>query len=418
MEDGKKLYRSKALAFVGAGSFGSIEILQPISFRLITVGFFIMMLAVIVFLFVGKYARTQVVSGFVEPKEGVVQVNASVSGLAQEVLVEEGSFVEKDQSLVVLSGGRTLYGGAEENTQVLELALAQKKRILEDIELARSRHHLDMQWDMKNEEGILEGISQLEEIANMQEDRTEIYLENYEAFLSLRDNSFVSESDERSARSRLLSEQQTLLNLRQQLSNMNRELEHTRYLISSHAVNLSREISVLENELSELEKEITRLQSQSLYVIKAPISGRVTALTVKKGNLIAAGMLTMNILPENSDLHAVLIIPSNAAGFLETGQKVMLKYDSFPYQKFGAQEAVISLVSEASISANEQIGSITTTQPSFIVYADLDSPKIQAYGEDRDIQPGMLLSADIVVEERTLMEWILEPFYTLRGRVG
>ncbi len=418
MENSASLYRSEAISFVGAESFGSVEILQPISFRLITVGFLTMMLAGFVFLFVGKYARTQEVTGFVEPKDGVVQVNASVSGLAQEVLVEEGSFVAIDQSLVVLSGGRTLYDGAEENMKVLELALAQKKRILEDIELTKNKHHLDMQWDMRNEEGIMDGISQLEEIVGIQEVRTEIYLENYEAFLSLKDNSFVSESDERSARSRLLSEQQTLLNLRQQLSSMNRELEHTRYLISSHAINLSREISVLENELSELEKEIIRLQSQSLYVIKAPISGRVTALTVKKGNLIAAGMLTMNILPENSDLHAVLIIPSNAVGFLENGQKVMLKYDSFPYQKFGAQEAVISLVSEASISANEQIGSITTTQPSFVVYADLGSPRIQAYGEDRSIQPGMQLSADIVLEERTLMEWILEPFYTLRGRVG
>lgn len=418
MKNTNELYRPEAIALVGAGSLGSVEVIQPIPFRLITIGFLIMMLVAFVFLLTGKYARTQPVTGFVEPRDGVVQVRSSVTGLVQEVLVSEGSLVRENQTLVVLSSGRILYGGAEENSLVLELALAQKKRIIEDMENAKNRHHLEMQWDISNEKGIISGISQLEEIADLQAIRTAMYLENYEAFLSLKNGSFVSESDERSARSRYLSEQQTLLNLRQQLSNLNRELEHTRYLISSHSLNLNREISVLENELAELEKEITRLQSQSLYVIKAPVAGKVTALTIKEGNLIGASALTMNILPENSELHAVLIVPSSAAGFVESGKTVMLKYDSFSYQKFGVQKAIISLVSEAPISANEKIGSITTSEPSFVVYADLSSSEIQAYGENRNIQPGMLLTADIVLEERTLIEWILEPFYTLRGRIG
>ena len=370
------------------------------------------------FLFLGQYARTQAVSGFIEPKEGVVEVRASLSGVIQQVLVRENMLVEKDQPLLLVAGGKTLYDGVEENDLILEELIAQQSRIRQTMESTKEKYELDMEWNIFKEKSMTAEIVYIEQVIEKQRTRAAMYSEDYEAVRSLRAESFVSDADERTARSRYLSEEQTLSSLNQQLLNMNRELEQTRHTIAVQPLEFARESSVMENQLSDLAKEIALVRGQAEFVIKAPVRGRVTALTIKEGSLLGYGALAMNILPLNSDLHAVLVVPSSAAGFLETGQKVMLKYDSFPYQKFGAQEAVVSLVSEASISANEQMGSIITTQPSFVVYADLDSPSIQAYGEDRSIQPGMLLTAEIVLEERTLMEWILEPFYTLRGRVG
>lgn len=418
MEGSNDLYRPEAIAFVGARSLGSVEVSQPISFRLLTAGFLILTLMTLAFLFLGQYARTQAVSGFIEPKEGVVEVRASLSGVIQQVLVRENMLVEKDQPLLLVAGGKTLYDGVEENDLILEELIAQQSRIRQTMESTKEKYELDMEWNIFKEKSMTAEIVYIEQVIEKQRTRAAMYSEDYEAVRSLRAESFVSDADERTARSRYLSEEQTLSSLNQQLLNMNRELEQTRHTIAVQPLEFARESSVMENQLSDLAKEIALVRGQAEFVIKAPVRGRVTALTIKEGSLLGYGALAMNILPLNSDLHAVLVVPSSAAGFLETGQKVMLKYDSFPYQKFGAQEAVVSLVSEASISANEQMGSIITTQPSFVVYADLDSPSIQAYGEDRSIQPGMLLTAEIVLEERTLMEWILEPFYTLRGRVG
>jgi membrane fusion protein len=36
-----------------------------------------------------------------------------------------------------------------------------------------------------------------------------------------------------------------------------------------------------------------------------------------------------------------------------------------------------------------------------------------AYGKSQPLMPGMALSADILMERRTLLEWVFEPLYGL-----
>jgi membrane fusion protein len=46
----------------------------------------------------------------------------------------------------------------------------------------------------------------------------------------------------------------------------------------------------------------------------------------------------------------------------------------------------------------------------------LQSQHIKAYGAVRPLKAGMVLDASIVLEERRLYEWILEPLYSISGR--
>lgn len=56
-------------------------------------------------------------------------------------------------------------------------------------------------------------------------------------------------------------------------------------------------------------------------------------------------------------------------------------------------------------------------EPAFRVRVRLDRHQMQAYGEDLALQPGMLLTADVVIDRRTLLEWLLDPLYAA-GRRG
>ena len=58
----------------------------------------------------------------------------------------------------------------------------------------------------------------------------------------------------------------------------------------------------------------------------------------------------------------------------------------------------------------------STVEPSFRIKIRLDRPTAQAYGREQPLQPGMQLEADILLDRRTLFEWILEPIYSLRGK--
>jgi membrane fusion protein len=46
----------------------------------------------------------------------------------------------------------------------------------------------------------------------------------------------------------------------------------------------------------------------------------------------------------------------------------------------------------------------------------LESQMITAYGQSLPLQPGMQLEADVVIERRRLIEWILDPLFTLTGK--
>ena len=48
----------------------------------------------------------------------------------------------------------------------------------------------------------------------------------------------------------------------------------------------------------------------------------------------------------------------------------------------------------------------------------LDMQAVTAYGNEEPLKPGMLLDADILGEKRRLIEWVFEPLYSLKGRVG
>ena len=53
--------------------------------------------------------------------------------------------------------------------------------------------------------------------------------------------------------------------------------------------------------------------------------------------------------------------------------------------------------------------------PFYRVVAALDHSDIMAYGAEQPLRPGMLASADIRVDERTLLQWLLEPLYSIKG---
>ena len=68
--------------------------------------------------------------------------------------------------------------------------------------------------------------------------------------------------------------------------------------------------------------------------IRAPGDGFITSIVGHAGQPVAANAPLLTIVPA-SDLRAELLAPSSAVGFIAPGERVLLRYDAFPYQKFG-----------------------------------------------------------------------------------
>jgi membrane fusion protein len=115
--------------------------------------------------------------------------------------------------------------------------------------------------------------------------------------------------------------------------------------------------------------------------------------------------------------------PSRAIGFLQPGQRVLIRYQAYPYQKYGSYAGSVASISRSAISPTElspQLAGLTSiygvNEPLYRITVELDRQNANAYGKPVQLQPGMQLEADIMIESRRLIEWVFDPLFTLTGK--
>jgi membrane fusion protein len=177
-----------------------------------------------------------------------------------------------------------------------------------------------------------------------------------------------------------------------------------------------------EQSIQEIQMRFERSRLDA--TISAPRAGVVTFSKLVPGHTLEASDVALVIATdEKGALRAALRIPSRRRGFVEKGQTVRLKFDAFPYAKFGSYEARIDAISDTTMQASAAPPGVPASLAAqgggdgdYLAWATLRG-KTFDYGKQHfDILPGMRATASIVVERRTIAEWVLAPlFRMIRG---
>lgn len=170
-----------------------------------------------------------------------------------------------------------------------------------------------------------------------------------------------------------------------------------------------------ERQLATITQSIAQNEQQRAVVLRAPRAGVVSTVLLKEGQMVGAGQPLLSLLPAGSVLQAQLLVPSRAIGFVAPGSRVVLRYQAFPYQKFGQQYGHVTDISRSALSPADIVALVgqqpQQPDPLYRVQVALDSQKILAYGKEEPMKPGMALEADILMDRRRLIEWVFEPLY-------
>jgi membrane fusion protein len=225
------------------------------------------------------------------------------------------------------------------------------------------------------------------------------------------------------AQDTLTNAQQGLLSLQQQHSQINLQIsELTARLsqITSQQSQLQRQVMQLstQGKLSQLpvKQQIGQIEAQQAYTIYAPRDGVISNLHAQLGDDIARFNVLMKLSPEQQSFTAVMAIPTNAAGFIAEQQQVNLRLDAFAYQKYGSINATIANIPRTITMPNESLThAVSFTQPVFMVEAKILQAYVQARGEKFQLKEGMTFQADVTLSERSLLEWLLSPLYSVKG---
>ena len=174
-------------------------------------------------------------------------------------------------------------------------------------------------------------------------------------------------------------------------------------------------------DMAQLEQSEVQVRMDNRLAVTAPVAGVIAAQLVRPGQAVQAGQPLLSLLPGQGTLQAHLLAPSRAVGFIEPGDKVMLRYQAYPYQKFGHHTGRVASISRSALTRSELQALSSVYQgdePVYRITVDLPRQYITAYGRHENLKPGMLLDADIMGEKRRLIEWLVEPLYSVAGKVG
>ncbi len=247
--------------------------------------------------------------------------------------------------------------------------------------------------------------------------RLQIARQEYERGLDIAKKGFL-------ARREVDARRLSALGAEQELATHNRQLASTESTIADIKARLASiplEIDAARSEASTAEASLDQRRAEAearrLQFVTAPVSGRVAALPVTTGQAIAAGATIAVVVPVGGKLEVELLAPSRAIGFVQPGQDVEVSLQAFPYQRFGTVRGTVRSVLSTVISPNE-VGfqGLRLEEPVFRIRVTLGRETMMAYGQAIPMQPGMLASADIVFDRRSLIAWLFDPIYAVMGR--
>jgi multidrug efflux pump subunit AcrA (membrane-fusion protein) len=172
---------------------------------------------------------------------------------------------------------------------------------------------------------------------------------------------------------------------------------------------------VAQGDEVEMGQAILRLDSRQEAVVRAPRSGRILRLPHRAGGSLHAGQVVATLGPAGSPLRAVLLIPPAAAGMVTVGQAIVLRFDAFPYQRFGTRQGQVMRVGGSVVMPGESEHPFALTDPVFEALASLDADHLEAYGRRWPLSNDQAFEADVVLERATVLERMLDPLRSMAG---
>lgn len=417
----ESLFRREALEASRRGWLGGISLAQPLSLWVLTLSAALAATAVALFLTLGTYTRRSTVTGQLVPSMGLSTVLAPATGVVSRLEVTEGGRVSEGQTLAVVTVPRATV--AEGDTlAALEKRLERRRDSLIGGQAAQQQLLSAQESGFRAQLAVArKELAQIETEIGTRHGQIRIAEETLQRLRQLEDERFVSLLQIKQQESNALSWQGEMQGMQRQAITTRRSIAQLQQALQELPGQARAIDASLKRDLAVLEQEQVETQARGALTINAPVEGIVSAQLVKPGQAVQAGQPLLSLLPGDARLEVELFVPSRAIGFIEPGDRVLLRYQAYPYQKFGHHEGSVARISRSALSYAElgaMVSNAQTGEPLYRVTVALANQVVIAYGHDEALKPGMLVDADILGERRRLIEWIFEPLYSLKGKLG
>lgn len=403
------LYRREVGEHLRGRIAGDVLLAVPLPHSILSASAVALAAVAITFAALASYTSREQVVGWLTPHAGLIRLSPPASGTVERLFVQEGGVVAANQIIALVRTDRVSASGAvgerlvqatatEERASLAReaaqtaLLQAERRQVAARLRTLRKVHLQTLERIALQTERVRlarEGLERAEPVMRAG------YL-SASQFEARQNALLVAQDGLEQLRSTALGEEQSLTDLQEQLGRIPKQL-----------ASLKADASAMRAGIAQRR---INAEAEGVTAIHAPVAGRVLALPRGIGQAADPSSPIVIMAPGNSGLEAELYVPSRAIGFVRRGQAVRLKYEAFPFQRFGVGSGHVRSISSTVLPPDEAaLAGVKVDEPVFRVRVALDRQAVTAYGQAIPLQPGMLLSADVVTDRRSLLSLLMDP---------
>lgn len=409
LENRKMLWRGRALLLPG------IPPLLVISVCIIFLTVFI------TFVIMGSYTRRVNVSGEITTWPRPVNIYSSVQGFIVKQFVTEGQEIRKGEPVYQIDVSRSTSSGVVSDNQRKDIE-NQIVRIANIISRLEDSKKATLQTLEKQKMQYQEAFERSTAIVRRAEEGIIIMKNNMNNYRTYQKKGLINKDQLTNQTALYYQQQNNLLSLSGQNEQNALQITSLESQIKIQAADFDNRIYQMELQRYELQKELINTDVNGEVIIRALSDGKIDSLSVTVGQMVSAGDSLLQIIPDKiKDHYLVVWAPNDAVPYINPGDRVNIRYEAFPAEKFGQFAATVLLVSKTPASSQEMLtyqgapkNNQNTSVPYYKIVVRPDLQEIRYDGEFLPIENGMKAQGTLFLEKRKIYQWMLSPFYDMK----
>lgn len=421
-----ELFRKEALYHQRHHWLGKALLLKGIPLWVVVTCTLLFITIAFVALIKGDYTRRVNVRGEIFSQQQTVTILAPQQGMIAKHYVEIGQTVKKGVPIYALDISRdTQSGNLSENSKLsIHQQISLTKDIIKKLNENKKNNIEKLTQQLIEYKQSYDNTKQL--VGNSLHGLNEMKesMKNYDEYLK---RGLISKEQSYNQRYLFYQQQSSWQNMNSQLIQENLQIINLESEINSTSADFDNRISEYELKLSEFNRMLAEVDANDQLIITSPVTGKIENLAFTEGQMFSLGDSLVQILPgEKQHYQLMLWLPNHSVPFVRPGDKVNIRYDAYPYEKFGQFSGEIISLSRVPATESEMLsykGSspVTAQQPKEAYYKTVVALSDQVlHFDDRSLPVGNGMSAEVTLflEKRPLYQWILSPYYDIKRSLG
>lgn len=369
----------------------------------------------------GTYTRRVNVTGEISTYPRAANVYSAVQGVVVKQFVTEGQVITTGTPIYQIDVSKSTHSGVVSDNQRRDID-GQLARISQIIIRLESSKRATLTMLEKQKAQYTAAFTRSTDILRRAQEGIRIMKENMENYRHYQTKGLINKDQLTNQVAQYYQQQNSLLGLSGQNEQNALQITALESQIHTQAANFDNQIYQMELQRYELKKELLNIDASGAIIVRALADGRIDSLSVTVGQMVNVGDSLLQVIPHDIDHYAlVLWVPNDAIPYISTGDKVNVRYDAFPAEKFGQFAGTVSVISKAPASPQEMLtyqgapkAALTASVPYYKVIVIPEKQAIVYDGKRLSLENGMKAQSTLFLEKRKIYQWMLSPFYDMK----